>query len=85
MLTHPTLDQLLQMRLNGMAFRGLSRPHWGHGHPFPFHRLAGTRYQRRFRLFADLELAHGDGRFVRLFRSLVKPACSSPTIGARTA
>ena len=24
------------------------------------------------RLFADLELAHGDGRFPRLFRSLVK-------------
>jgi len=23
-------------------------------------------------LFADLELAHGDGRFARLFRSLVK-------------
>jgi DNA replication protein DnaC len=24
------------------------------------------------RLFADLELAHGDGRFARLFRTLVK-------------
>ena len=29
-------------------------------------------YQRMPRLFADLELAHGDGRFPRLFRSLVK-------------
>ena len=29
-------------------------------------------YQRRPRLFADLELAHGDGSFPRLFRSLVK-------------
>ena len=29
-------------------------------------------YQRLPRLFADLELAHGDGRFPRLFRSLVK-------------
>jgi DNA replication protein DnaC len=29
-------------------------------------------YARVPRLFADLELAHGDGRFVRLFRTLVK-------------
>lgn len=29
-------------------------------------------YQRLPRLFADLELAHGDGRFPRLFRFLVK-------------
>lgn len=29
-------------------------------------------YQRLSRLFADLDLAHGDGRFPRLFRSLVK-------------
>jgi DNA replication protein DnaC len=29
-------------------------------------------YARVPRLFADLELAHGDGRFVRLFRMLVK-------------
>ena len=29
-------------------------------------------YQRLPRLFAELELAHGDGRFPRLFRSLVK-------------
>lgn len=29
-------------------------------------------YQRLPRLFADLDLAHGDGRFARLFRSLVK-------------
>jgi DNA replication protein DnaC len=29
-------------------------------------------YQRLPRLFADLELAHGDGSFPRLFRSLVK-------------
>jgi DNA replication protein DnaC len=26
----------------------------------------------RARLFADLELAHGDGRFARLFRTLTK-------------
>jgi len=36
MLTHPTLDQLRHMKLDGMAFRGLSRPHWGHGPPSPF-------------------------------------------------
>src|SRR5205814_502493 len=29
-------------------------------------------YSRVPRLFADLELAHGDGRFARLFRTLVK-------------
>ena len=29
-------------------------------------------YARVPRLFADLELAHGDGRFARLFRMLVK-------------
>jgi DNA replication protein DnaC len=29
-------------------------------------------YARVPRLFADLELAHGDGRFARLFRTLVK-------------
>jgi DNA replication protein DnaC len=29
-------------------------------------------YARVPRLFADLELAHGDGRFARLFRALVK-------------
>src|SRR6185437_2916909 len=29
-------------------------------------------YARVPRLFADLDLAHGDGRFVRLFRMLVK-------------
>ena len=29
-------------------------------------------YKRLPRLFAELELAHGDGRFPRLFRSLVK-------------
>ena len=29
-------------------------------------------YARVPRLFADLELAHGDGRFTRLFRTLVK-------------
>ena len=29
-------------------------------------------YKRATRLFAELELAHGDGRFPRLFRSLVK-------------
>lgn len=29
-------------------------------------------YQRIPRLFAELELAHGDGRFPRLFRQLVK-------------
>lgn len=29
-------------------------------------------YARVPRLFADLELAHGDGRFARLFRTLTK-------------
>jgi DNA replication protein DnaC len=29
-------------------------------------------YARVPRLFADLEIAHGDGRFARLFRALVK-------------
>ena len=31
-----------------------------------------VHYARAPRLFADLELAHGDGRFARLFRMLVK-------------
>jgi DNA replication protein DnaC len=31
-----------------------------------------VHYARVPRLFADLELAHGDGRFARLFRMLVK-------------
>jgi DNA replication protein DnaC len=31
-----------------------------------------VHYARVPRLFADLELAHGDGRFTRLFRALVK-------------
>ncbi len=31
-----------------------------------------VHYARVPRLFADLELAHGDGRFARLFRTLVK-------------
>jgi DNA replication protein DnaC len=31
-----------------------------------------VHYARMPRLFADLELAHGDGRFARLFRTLVK-------------
>ncbi len=29
-------------------------------------------YQRLPRLFADLELAHGDGRFPRLFRQIIR-------------
>ncbi len=33
---------------------------------------ASVLYKRAPRLFAELELAHGDGRFPRLFRSLVK-------------
>jgi DNA replication protein DnaC len=33
---------------------------------------ATVLYTRVPRLFADLELAHGDGRFTRLFRTLVK-------------
>ena len=37
-------------------------------------------YQRLPRLFADLELAHGDGRFPRLFRSLVKVDLLDPTL-----
>ena len=31
-----------------------------------------VHYARVPRLFADLELAHGDGRFARLFRTLIK-------------
>ena len=31
-----------------------------------------VHYARVPRLFADLELAHGDGRFARLFRTLAK-------------
>jgi DNA replication protein DnaC len=31
-----------------------------------------VHYARVPRLFADLELAHGDGRFTKLFRTLVK-------------
>jgi DNA replication protein DnaC len=31
-----------------------------------------VHYARVPRLFADLDLAHGDGRFARLFRMLVK-------------
>ena len=31
MLAHPTLDHLKALRLDGMAFTGLTRPHWGHG------------------------------------------------------
>jgi DNA replication protein DnaC len=31
-----------------------------------------VHYARVPRLFADLELAHDDGRFARLFRTLVK-------------
>jgi DNA replication protein DnaC len=31
-----------------------------------------VHYARVPRLFADLELAHGDGRFARLFRILTK-------------
>ena len=34
--------------------------------------LQSAIYHRLPRLFADLELAHGDGSFPRLFRSLVK-------------
>jgi hypothetical protein len=42
-------------------------------------------YARVPRLFADLELAHGDGRFTHLFRTLVKAAggffCGWPSLG----
>ena len=31
-----------------------------------------VHYARVPRLFADLELAHGDGRFARLFRTIIK-------------
>jgi hypothetical protein len=31
-----------------------------------------VHYARAPRLFAELELAHGDGRFARLFRTLIK-------------
>src|ERR1700746_1033376 len=51
-----------------------------------------VHYARVPRLFADLDLAHGDGRFARLFRMLVKvdllvlddwgPTASQPASGA---
>ena len=51
-----------------------------------------VHYARVPRLFADLDLAHGDGRFARLFRMLVKvdllvlddwdPIASQPLSGA---
>jgi DNA replication protein DnaC len=54
-----------------------------------------VHYGRAPRLFADLDLAHGDGRFARLFRMLVKfdplvlddwrPDRLSPASGSRTA
>src|SRR2546430_11028733 len=39
-----------------------------------------VHYARVPRLFAELELAHGDGRFSKLFRTLTR---SSSTIGGR--
>jgi hypothetical protein len=36
-----------------------------------------VHYARVPRLFADLDLTHGDGRFARLFRMLVKVDCQS--------
>ena len=43
-------------------------------------------YARVPRLFADLELAHGDGRFTRLFRTLVKADLVDPRrLGAGSA
>jgi DNA replication protein DnaC len=105
MLTHPTLDQLRALKLDGMvqAFieleaqeevRNLAHAEWL---ALLLDREAADRGTRRFqtrlraarlrhsqatvdtvhyarvpRLFADLDLAHGDGRFARLFRLLVK-------------
>src|SRR4029079_9714918 len=40
-----------------------------------------VHYARAPRLFADLDLAHGDGRFARLFRLLVRSICSCSMIG----
>ena len=39
MLAHPTLDHLKALRPDGMAFTGLTRPHWGHGPRSPFAEL----------------------------------------------
>jgi DNA replication protein DnaC len=38
----------------------------------PLHGAVSKALSRAPRLFANLELAHGDGRFARLFRMLVK-------------
>jgi hypothetical protein len=43
-----------------------------------------VHYARVPRLFADLDLAHGDGRFARLFRTLVKVDLLSLMILGRT-
>jgi len=105
MLTHPTLDQLRALKLDGMvqAFieleaqeeaRNLAHAcRWiaehrgllitgpcGVGKSWLSCALAQkacrdgytVHYARVPRLFADLDLAHGDGRFARLFRLLVK-------------
>ena len=40
-----------------------------------------VHYARVPRLFADLDLAHGDGRFARLFRLLANPISSCSTTG----
>ena len=41
-------------------------------------------YKRLPRLFDELELAHGDGRFPRLFRSLTKTNLLILVTGGRT-
>src|ERR1700750_2343464 len=124
MLTHPTLDQLRALKLDGMAqafvelqaqeeARNLTHAEWL---ALLLDREVGNRNTRRFqirfarrsaatqprpvrvgkswlscalaqkacrdgytvhyarvpRLFTDLDLAHGDGRFARLFRMLVR-------------
>ena len=43
-----------------------------------------VHYARVPRLFADLELAHGDGRFARLFRTLTKADLLTLMTGAQT-
>ena len=114
MLTHPTLDQLRALKLDGMvqAFieleaqeeaRNLAHAcRWiaehrgllitgpsGMGKSWLSCALAQkacrdgytVHYARVPRLFADLDLAHGDGRFARLFRLLVRSICSCSMIG----
>lgn len=87
MLTHPTLDKLKALKLDGIAavfaelegqdgFANLTHAEWL---ALLVERESVNRETKRFesrmraaRLFDELELAHGDGRFQRLFRTLTK-------------